>query len=53
MPKLAATSTHFIKLGRGGEWEADAIQSRVIRFGYLELAHDLCVNGDWDGASEA
>jgi hypothetical protein len=52
MPRLDATSTHYIKLGRGGEWEADAIANGVIRFGYRDLPHDLCVAGDWDGARE-
>lgn len=53
MARLEATSTHYIKLGRGGEWAAQAIGEGVLRFGYRELPHDLCVAGDWDGAREA
>lgn len=53
MPRVEATSTHFIKLGRGGEWEAEAIRDGVLRFGYRELSHDLCIAGDWNGAREA
>ena len=53
MPRLEATSTHYIKLGRGGEWEAEAIAEGVLRFGYRELSHELCVAGDWEGAREA
>ena len=53
MPRLEATSTHYIKLGRGGEWEAESIGNGILRFGYRELSHDLCVAGDWDGAREA
>lgn len=53
MPRLEATSTHYIKLGRGGEWEAEAIGEGVLRFGYRELPHQLCMAGDWDGAREA
>ncbi len=53
MPKLRATSAHFIKLGHGGEWETEAIADGVLRFGYRELPHDLCMAGDWAGAREA
>lgn len=53
MPRLEATSTHYIKLGRGGGWEAEAIRDGVLRFGYHELRHEFCVAGDWDGAREA
>jgi len=53
MPRLDATSTHYIKLGRGGEWEAEAIRDGVLRFGYRELPHDLCVAGKWAGVREA
>lgn len=53
MPRLEATSSHYIKLGRGGEWEAEAIQAGVLRFGYRELDHQLCIAGDWAAAREA
>lgn len=53
MPRLEATSTHYIKLGRAGEWEAESIGEGVLRFGYRELSHELCVAGDWVGAREA
>lgn len=53
MAKLHATSIHFIKLGRGGEWEAEAIRDGVLRFGYSGLPHDLCIAGDWDAAKTA
>ncbi|MBW6495425.1 MAG: hypothetical protein K0B16_12885, partial [Burkholderiaceae bacterium] len=53
MPRLEATSTHYIKLGRGGEWEAEAIRDGVLRFGYRELPHDLCIAGEWEAAREA
>lgn len=53
MARLEATSTHYIKLGRGGEWAAQAIGEGVLRFGYRELPHDLCVVGDWGRAREA
>jgi hypothetical protein len=53
MARLVATSAHYIKLGRGGEWAAQAIGEGVLRFGYSELPHDLCVAGEWGGAREA
>lgn len=53
MPRLEATSTHYIKLGRGGEWEAEAIRDGVLRFGYRELPHDLCIAGEWEAARNA
>lgn len=53
MARLEATSAHFIKLGRGGEWAAEAIRDGVLRFGYHELSHELCMAGDWVGAREA
>ena len=53
MPRLVATSTHYIKLGRGGEWAAEAIAEGVLRFGYREVAHDLCVIEDWEAAKRA
>lgn len=53
MPRLEATSTHYIKLGRGGEWEANAIQDGVLRFGYHALPHDLCIAGDWNAVRQA
>lgn len=53
MPRLDATSSHYIKLGRRGAWEAEAIAEGVLRFGYRELQHELCVAGEWDDAKDA
>jgi len=52
MARLKATGAHFIKLGRGGEWAAEAIRDGVLRFGYRELSHELCIAGDWVSARE-
>lgn len=44
---IAADKAHFIKLGGGGEWEAECLRDGVIRFGYRETGHDICLAGDW------
>lgn len=52
MTAIAASSTHYIKLGRGGDWEAESLRDGVLRFGYGEAPHDLCVSGNWSGVLE-
>lgn len=32
--KVEATQAFYIKLGRGGEWEADCLRQGTLRFGY-------------------
>ena len=49
MKKLPATTkAYFIKLGEGGQWEADCLGEGIIKFGYRETSHDECLNGEWD-----
>ena len=50
---LAASHLYYIKLGRGGDWEAESLRDGVLRFGYREAPHDLCARGDWQGVWEA
>jgi len=50
---VTASSAHYIKLGRGGDWEQESIRDGVLRFGYREAPHELCVAGDWTGVWEA
>lgn len=45
---LTAAHAYFIKLGRAGDWEVECLRNGVLRFGYHETPHDLCVGGDWD-----
>lgn len=45
---ITAESAYFIKLGRGGEWEAECLKEGTLRFGYRETPHDLCAAGAWD-----
>lgn len=47
MTDIAASNIRYIKLGRGGGWEAESLQEAVLRFGYREAPHDLCIRGDW------
>lgn len=52
-PKVFASKLYYIKLGRGGDWEAESLREGVLRFGYREAPHDLCVRGDWQSVWEA
>lgn len=48
MTRPPATSVHYIKLGEGGEWEEEALRDGVLRFGYADMPHELCLAGDWE-----
>jgi hypothetical protein len=50
---LTASRLYYIKLGRSGGWEAESIRDGIIRFGYREAPHDVCVQGDWPAVWEA
>lgn len=50
---VTASRLCYIKLGRGGDWEAESLRDGVLRFGYREAPHDLCVRGDWQAVWEA
>lgn len=50
---IAASHLYYIKLGRGGDWEAESLREGVLRFGYREAPHDLCARSDWQGVWEA
>lgn len=50
---VAASHLYYIKLGRGGDWEAESLRDGVLRFGYREAPHDQCARGDWQGVWEA
>jgi len=49
---LHPSAVKFIKLGFGGEWEAQCLSSGTIRFGYNETPDELCVRGNWDAVRE-
>jgi len=46
--RISAEKAYFIKLGRGGQWEAQCLRDGVLRFGYREASHDDCLHGRWD-----
>jgi|LNFM01.2.fsa_nt_gb hypothetical protein len=50
---VTASRLYYIKLGRGGDWEAESLRDGVLRFGYREAPHDLCARGDWQTVWEA
>jgi hypothetical protein len=50
---VTASHPYYIKLGRGGDWEAESLRDGVLRFGYREVPHDLCARGDWQNVWEA
>ena len=45
---VTAARAYYIKLGRGGEWEAECLGEGTLRFGYRETPHQLCIAGEWD-----
>jgi hypothetical protein len=53
MTAVTASASYYIKLGRGGDWEAESLREGVLRFGYREAPHDLCARGNWQGVWEA
>jgi Restriction endonuclease len=46
---ISPDQVRFIKLGRGGKWEQECIESSAptIRFGFDNPHHEACLNGDW------
>lgn len=51
-PLFTPDQIRYIKLGQGGRWTADAIQSGTIPFGYFQIDHAPCATGDWDTVRE-
>jgi len=37
----------YIKLGVEGEWEHECLTSGIIKFGYHETPHKMCLEGKW------
>lgn len=52
MEKISIVEVKYIKLGPGGEWEAECIQTGQIKFGYHETPNQLCIDGEWDKIHE-
>lgn len=51
---IAASEVLFIKLGKGGEWEAYCIegQNPCIRLGFDSRQHNDCLVGNWEPVKE-
>jgi hypothetical protein len=45
---MELVNVFYIKLGRGGEWEADAIGSGKLRFGWREQSLKDINAGKWE-----
>lgn len=49
MKRIQANKVLFIKLGQGGKFERECIESnQALRLGYREVDHKLCITGQWD-----
>jgi hypothetical protein len=42
---IKPSSALYIKLGRGGKYEREAIERNHLRLGYREISHELCLQG--------
>ena len=51
-PPLTPTQARFIRLGPGGRWAKSCIDTDTVRFGVPGEPHDLCLEGEWDGARD-
>lgn len=48
MARFNPTAVRYVKLGRGGDWSAQAFADQIIPFGFREVGHETCLTGDWD-----
>ena len=46
--KIAPKQALYIKLGKGGYWEEECLDKRILRFDYKETPFDAATSGDWD-----
>lgn len=47
MESVTADKALFIKLGEGGRWASECLKGGTLRFGYLDIPHEVCVSGEW------
>ena len=46
---VTSSKAYYIKLGSGGRFEKQCIEmAQVLRLGYNEIPHDLCMKRDWE-----
>lgn len=48
VPQVRVDQAFFIKLGRGGEWEAECIKNGILRFGWPDNPLVDVIGGNWD-----
>lgn len=53
MEPVTTNTALFIKLGEGGRWEAECLQTGTLRFGYREVPHPICQYGEWPEVERA
>jgi hypothetical protein len=49
---VTAKRAFYIKLGRGGIWEDECFREGILRFGYSDTPHELCIARDWAAIRE-
>jgi hypothetical protein len=47
LEQISALKALYIKLGKGGEWEAACLQEGLLRYGDREIPHEVCMAKDW------
>jgi hypothetical protein len=50
VPSLNASQVRYIKLGPGKAWAKHCLENNELHFGNPTEPHDLCLQGDWEGA---
>lgn len=45
------SAVRYIKLGKGGRWASEAIAEGIVPFGFRQIAHEPCCQGDWQEAA--
>jgi len=48
LPTTKPKQIRYIKLGPSGQWAKQSIEQGIIPFGYNEIAHQACLEGDWE-----
>ncbi len=48
MEPVRPKKIRFIKLGEGGEWEAECLANGTLRLGYTSPHHAASLRGEWD-----
>jgi hypothetical protein len=54
MMEVNPSKVLYIKLGEKGKWEKECIEGeeQILKVGYREVDHNLCINGKWSEVRE-